>query len=50
MEYAEKGNLFYFQNQKKTFSEEDASVFFTQALSAIEYLHSLDLIHRDIKP
>lgn len=50
MEYAENGNLFYYQNQKKSFSEEDASIFFTQVLNALDYLHSLNLIHRDIKP
>lgn len=50
MEYAEKGNLFYYQNQKRAFNEEEASVFFSQTLSAVEYLHSLNYVHRDLKP
>jgi serine/threonine protein kinase len=50
MEFAENGNLFYYQNQKKTFTEEEASVFFDQTLSAVEYLHSLNYVHRDLKP
>lgn len=50
MEYAENGNLFYYQNQKKAFNEEEASVFFDQTLSAVEYLHSLNYVHRDLKP
>ena len=49
MEFIEGGNLFYYQNQHKTFSEEKAAIFFAQTLSAIEYLHSVDLLHRDLK-
>lgn len=50
MEYAERGNLFYYQNKKRVFSEEEAAVFFTQTLSAVSYLHALDMLHRDLKP
>ena len=49
MEYIEGGNLFHYQNQHKTFREEKAAIFFGQTLSALEYLHSLDLMHRDLK-
>lgn len=49
MEYAENGNLFYYQNSKIRFSEAEAFKFFFQTAKAIDYMHSLDVIHRDIK-
>lgn len=50
MEYAENGSLFGYQNLRRTFSEEEASVFFEQTLAAVEYLHARDFVHRDLKP
>ena len=49
MEYAENGNLFSFQNMKQVFSESEAYMFFSQAISAIKYLHSINIMHRDLK-
>lgn len=49
MEYAENGNLFYYQNTKIRFSEPEAFKFFFQSAKAIDYLHQNDIIHRDLK-
>lgn len=49
MEYAEMGNLFYYQNTKNIFSEAEAFKYFCQTLSAVNYLHLNDIIHRDLK-
>ena len=49
IEYAEHGNLFYYQNGKRIFSEAEAALFFSQTAQAVEYLHGLDVMHRDLK-
>lgn len=43
------GNLFYYQNTKNIFNEAEAFKFFCQTLSAVNYLHLNDIIHRDLK-
>lgn len=51
LEYAEKGNLFFFiRNNKKRLSEEEAFHYFVQTCSGIYFLHKNGLLHRDIKP
>lgn len=48
MELAEKGNL-YKLVKDKPLEEEKAVKFFYQILEGIEYLHSKDVVHRDLK-
>ena len=50
MEYASKGNLFYYINKNSYLTEEKSFKFFIQIVNAIYFLHKNDLIHRDIKP
>jgi serine/threonine protein kinase len=49
MELAENGTLFAYQNKHRVISEAESFKFFSQTLSAIRYLHSRDMMHRDIK-
>ena len=49
MELAENGTLFTYQNKHCMISEAESFKFFSQTLSAIRYMHSRDMMHRDIK-
>jgi serine/threonine protein kinase len=49
MELAENGTLFSYQNKHHLVNEAEAFKFFSQTLSAIRYMHSKDVMHRDIK-
>lgn len=49
LELAQNGNLFNYQNKNKKLSETEAVKFFSQTLNAIEYMHSLNIMHRDLK-
>ena len=50
MEYASKGTLFQLIRRKGKLSQKEAFFFFTQACSAVHFLHTHKLMHRDIKP
>lgn len=49
LEYADGGTLFSALKQVKSFPEIKAYTFFSQICAGVQYLHRLNMIHRDIK-
>jgi serine/threonine protein kinase/tetratricopeptide (TPR) repeat protein len=50
MEYVEGDNLLTLLHQKKKFSPEESVEIMQQVCRALEAAHSVDVIHRDLKP
>ena len=50
MEYCPGLELFDVILQRRFFQEEDAKPIFAQVARALFYLHSLNILHRDVKP
>jgi len=50
MELLSGGELFHRIIDKGCFSEAEAQNLFAQILMSMEYLHSMDIVHRDVKP
>ena len=50
LEYAKKGNLFYYIQKNNHLSESNSFKIFIQIVNAIYFLHKNSYIHRDIKP
>ena len=48
LEYAQNGNLF-FMNKNRKCNEKEIFKYFQQTCNVIEYLHKNNIIHRDIK-
>lgn len=50
MDYAKGGELGAYISEKKVLAENDTKRIFIQIHDAIKYIHSKNVIHRDIKP
>ncbi len=50
MELLTGGELFYRIRTQTTFSEKEASQLMKKLVSAVSFMHSNDLCHRDLKP
>lgn len=50
MELSKGQELFEYIVKKKRLDELEASTFFSQIISSVNYLHSIDICHRDLKP
>ena len=50
LEYANKGNLFYYIQENENLSESKSFKIFIQIVNAVYFLHKNNLVHRDIKP
>lgn len=44
------GDLFTLMRRCGPFTEDQARFYFSEVLLALEYLHSVDIIYRDLKP
>ena len=49
MEYINGGNLFSFVKKRRKLSEKKAKFLFKQIILGIQYIHSKNIVHRDIK-
>lgn len=50
LEYCPGGELFNLLQKRRKFSEEQARFYAAQMVLAIEYLHSKEIVYRDLKP
>ncbi|CAH8639575.1 unnamed protein product [Schistosoma rodhaini] len=50
LEFVSGGEMFSYLRRVGKFSEEDSRFYASQVVLAFEYLHSFDLIYRDLKP
>lgn len=49
MDFINGGELFTYINREKRFSEERARFYAAEIILALEYLHEMDIIYRDLK-
>jgi serine/threonine protein kinase len=49
-DYHNGGELFYHLQKKKRFSEDEVKIYSAEIYLALSYLHSKNIVYRDIKP
>jgi serine/threonine protein kinase len=49
MEYLSGSNLCNYVKSKRRLEEDEARVIFSQILESMQYIHALNIVHRDIK-
>lgn len=50
LDYCPGGDLAFHLNKRQIFDEREAQFFIAEVVLAIEYIHSLNIIYRDMKP
>ena len=50
MDFINGGELFMLLRKHRSFAESDARIWAAEILLALEYLHSMGIVYRDIKP
>lgn len=49
MDFCIGGDLFFHCKKRKKFTENEARIYFVEILIALDYLHSKNIIYRDLK-
>lgn len=50
MEFVQGGDLFEALQQNRCYAEYEAAALMENLISALDYLHALNIVHRDVKP
>ena len=50
LDYCKGGDLSGYLNKKQIFDEDSAKIIIAEIILAIEYIHSMKILYRDLKP